>query len=227
MVATGWFMGDTQEMAITGELLKFQIRYEWGGQRCENVMWYFPGGAAFLTATAAAVAEAYWNNIKDLFLAMIPDDPTPVMSSILCTEYLGGSGYGEYAIPSGERVGTRVGMTGDFVSGIMAVGMRLTVATRTTRPGQKRFPFLYESDIAGNALGVDILAAVEDAAEIFDTVRLLGAPVALGSLTPVVVTFNSAPGVTEDEPQAYQDVIGHLINADITSQVSRKKGRGI
>lgn len=213
-------------MAITGNLLRLITRYEWLGQKCENVAWYTPGGAAFLTATMAGVAEAYWNNIKDRYRAIVPTEAGAVFTSILGTEFNGSEGYGEFAIPAGERAGTRVSGEGELVTGTLAVGVRLTVATRLTRPGQKRVPFLKEGDIYQNELDAGIIALMETLSEIWSTDLVLGAPVALGTLSPVVVTFNSAPLVVEDTPQEWQAVVGALVNHDITSQVSRKKGRG-
>lgn len=213
-------------MAITGNLIRLITRYEWLSQKCENVAWYTPGGAAFLTATMAGVAEAYWNNVKDRYRAIVPDVAGAVFTSVLGTEFNGSGGYGEYAIPDAERDGTRSDGVGELVTGTLAVGARLTVATRLTRPGQKRIPFLMEGDIYQNELDAGIIALMESLVEIWSTDLVLGAPVALGTLSPVVVTFNSAPLTPEPEPQEWQAVVGALVNHDITSQVSRKKGRG-
>lgn len=213
-------------MAITGNLIRLITRYEWLGQKCENVAWYTPGGAAFLTATMAGVAEAYWDNIKDRYRAIVPDSAGTVFTSILGTEFNGGGGYGEFAIPALEREGTRADATVELVTGTLAGGVRLTVATNLTKPGQKRVPFLLEEDIYQNALNPTYIGLLEDLAEIWSTDLVLGAPVLLGTLSPVVVSFNSAPGVPEPTPQQWQAVVGVVVNHDITSQVSRKKGRG-
>lgn len=210
-------------MAITGNLLKIITRYTWLQQKCENVMWYEAQGAAFLTATAAGVGEAYWNDVKDLYRAIAPALlPDCSFESVLVYEYNGGDAYGEYAVPTLERVGLRDTTNKPRVTGTLAGGVRLTVATRATRPGQKRVPFLLEEDIDNNDLGAAYLALLENLAAIWDTPRVLGAPVALGVLAPVIVSLTGTPPM----PTAYQEVIGHLVNRDITSQVSRKKGRG-
>lgn len=210
-------------MPITGSFVSLTTRYIWLGQRCENVAWYSPGGIAFLTATAAGVAEAYWNNVKDRYRAMVDDRvPAPVFVSVLCKEYGGGGGLGEYGIPAGESAGTRAGATGELVTAALAGAMRLTVATTATRPGQKRFPFLTESDVQENDLTAPFLALMEAAHGIWDTELTLGAPVLAGVLVPAIVRL-SPDGLTVT---ASQDVIGHVINPNVRTQVSRLFGRG-
>lgn len=210
-------------MPITGSFVSLTTRYLWSGQECENVAWYSPGGAAFITATAAGVAEAYWNNVKDRYRSLVDARvDAPVFVSVVCKEYGGGGGLGEFGIPAGESNGTRSGGTTDTVTGALAMAMRLTVATTATRPGQKRFPFLLEQDLSGNVLLAPILTLLEAASGVWDTQLVLGAPVLLGTLTPAVVRLNAAG----DTVTASQDVIGHVINPYVRTQVSRLFGRG-
>lgn len=211
-------------MAITGDALLINLRYTFLGQKCQTGQFYTPGGAAFITANADGVGEAWWNNVKDVWRAMVWNNVALFsFDSVLVEEFDGSGGLGEFAIPAEERAGTRsieVG-TGDYLPSYCAVGVRLTVPTRATRPGQKRIPGLLEVDVSQNIVGAEFIGLVEDLIEKYDTTITLGAPVALGTLTPKIVHRDAAGTIT-----AQQDVAGHVINSFVTSQVSRRRGHG-
>jgi len=211
-------------MAISSTEFKINLRYTYLDQKCQNVQYFRLSGAAFLTATALGVLEAYWNDIKTAMRALTStSSAVGTFDSILGEEIGGGLSFAEFSIPSGERVGTRAaGDDGEWVSGIMALGMRQTVATRFTRPGQKRFPWLRESDITGNELTTATITLYTPAVEKWALPITLGAPVATGVMTPMIV---HEPTVAAPV-RATQNVTGYVINTDVTSQVSRKKGRG-
>lgn len=211
-------------MAITGDRVEIKLRYTWLSQKCETVQSYTPGGAAFITANADAVGEAWWNNVKDPWRALVGPDVTVVtFDSVVVEEFNGSGGLGEFAIPAGERLGTRTGMTLiEPAASYNAVGVRLSVPTRATRPGQKRFPVFYESDLERQVLAAAYLALIPALADKYSTTLTLGAPVALGSLTPIIVSEDPVTGAET----ARQDVTGHVINPDLTTQVSRRKGHG-
>lgn len=211
-------------MAITGSKLLVRLRYTFLGQKCETDQVYTPGGAAFITANCDAVGEAWWNDVKTDWRALIdPIGGDFTFDSVVVEEMDGSLGLGEFAIPTGERVGTRAaGDPGDFMPSYCAVGVRLTVPTRLTRPGQKRFPGLLETDVYRNTVGGEFLALVEDVVVHYSATITLGAPVALGTLTPKILHLATAEHPTPTE----QDVAGFVINPDITTQVSRRKGHG-
>lgn len=211
-------------MAVTGNLVALITRYLWLEQECENVAFYQPDGAAFATANMAAVAEAYWNDVKTLYRAVMPNDLSyGRFISVVGIEYNGLDGMGEYAVPDAEAVGTRAAGGSEPVSGTLAAGVRLTVDSRLTRPGQKRIPMLMESDLERNFLAAAFITVFTPLVAIWDTDRALGVPVATGVLHPCVA------GKDEDPPHDYtriQLVRGHVINPYVTSQVSRKRGHG-
>jgi len=206
-----------------GAYVKIILRYTFLGQLCENVMRYQTDGAAWLTADAAGGAEAWWNNTKDRWLAIAPADINIASyDSVLFSEDDPDGAYGEFAIPADEREGTRsTAGLGGVQTSFEAGGVRLTVATRATRPGQKRVPFIYDQDTAGNAFNTPYLDLLEDLASVWDTNLTLGAPVLTGGLKPVI-----GGTIVDGFPTVYQPVIGHVVNPNVTSQVSRKQGRG-
>lgn len=211
-------------MAIgIGVPLKVVIRGRILGQQFQNVAWYVTDGAAFLTATATGVGEAYWNNIKTVWRAAMQAGEQLVTESILVSEPGPTGAFGEFPIPVGERQGTRTTGVGDYQPAFLAAGIRLAVATRETRPGQKRIVGQLEGDQNQGILQPTYLALINALAPKFAEPVVLGVPVATGVLTPIVARVSP----TGDEVLAYQEVIGWATNTFVTSQVSRKPGRGI
>lgn len=210
-------------MAITSGLVQILLRYTFLGQRCETTSYWSPGGAVWLTANAAQGAEAWWNEVKDEWRALYPSSSDVSMDSVFFQEIGGGLEYGEYAIPTGERLGTRVATgLGDFLPAYVAVGCRLSVTTRVTRPGQKRFPFALEGDNVNGRVGDAFLALCASVAALYSTPLIMGAPVATGTLTPQIARFDRATGTLE----AQQEAVGYVLNGFFTSQVSRRPGHG-
>jgi len=184
---------------------------------------YRPTGAAFLTANLTGMLEAYWNDIKALWRGLSSTSSAVGTTDSLYAAELDGTGqYAEYAIPSGERVGTRgAGNDGEWLASFNAVRCRLVVGSTVTRPGQKRLPWLRESDVEGNSLVAAAVTAYDPVFAIWSTARTLGAPVATGVLNPAV-GGSAVLGV----PTVFQDVTGKVTNGEVGTQTSRRKGRG-
>lgn len=211
-------------MPVTTNPIKITLRYVYLGQECENIQWYFGGGAAFVTATMPEILAAYWANVMDAWHAILYDDLSiNSMNSILGEAVGGDLDYAEFPIPVDERTGDRsVGTDGQPLPGTLAGAVRLTVGTRQTRPGQKRAAFIGEANINGNDLDPTYLAVLADWGETFSTERLLGAPAATAVLIPVITKFSGEPLALTD----WQDVTGQIVNPYASSQVSRKRGHG-
>lgn len=210
-------------MAITASHLKIAIRGSFLGQQVEVVQWYRPTGAAFLTATPENVGEAFWNDIKTVWRDYMWSSGENLTQSVFVAEPGASGAYGEYAVPTAEQQGIRTyASAGNFMPPFIAAGVRLTVGTRVTKPGQKRFWAVVEGDSDAGALQANILAALNALAPKFAGTITLGAPVATGTLTAEVVRINRATGAIT----ASQDVTGYVINPTATSQNSRKFGRG-
>lgn len=212
-------------MPITSGTLILTVRYLLLGQKCQTSMAYMPEGAAFLTATAAGVAEAYWNDVKTAWRAMAFNSiASAQFVSVVCREVGGSLGLGEYAIPAGEQAGTRsTGGANGFAPSYVAVGVRLAVGTRITKPGQKRVPFILEDDVLANSASSAVQALADTLAQKWSQPIVLGAPVATGSLIPVVARLDRT---NPDVLIAQQEVTGHAVNPFLTSQVSRRYGHG-
>lgn len=191
-------------------------------QTVMNVFQY-EAGSVLSGTTATQLGEAYWNHVKTTYRGLCPTVFSGYFRTIKVAELNDPAGaYGEYTVPTGERGGTRnPGGANTPLPAFAAVGMRLAVATRTTRPGQKRFPFVTEEDNDYGQLTPGIIAAANALGAVLTTTITLGAPSALTTLKPVIVRKDAAGAVT-----AQQDVTGFIVNPFVTSQVSRKPGRG-
>lgn len=210
-------------MAITGNLLEIIVRYSFLNQQMETVQFYKPGGGAFLTATPAGVGEAYWNDVKTAWRALVPSSSDAIFQTVFVKEYNGGGAYGEFAVPPGEVFGTRSATgLGDFMPPYVAAAVRLSVATNITRPGQKRFPFALEGDNVNGKIQPAFQALVNAVAAKYSSNIILGAPVATGVLIPQVVRKAGSPAA----PSTWQDVVGAVLNQNFSTQNSRKFGHG-
>lgn len=210
-------------MPIITSTLEVSIRGVYLGQNVEVVQWYAPAGAAFLTANAQAVGEAYWNDIKTLWRAAHVPTALDLTQSIFVREPGETGAYGEYAIVPGEQQGTRdPSGTGGLMPPYVVVAMRESVSSRVTRPGQKRFWGVNEGDNTDGVLGAGLSSLIDALAVKFDSVITLGAPVATGTLAPIVVRIDRGTG----DITASQNVDGHVINPYLSTQNSRKVGRG-
>jgi len=211
-------------MAITeGTLLQISVNYTLYLQQMMNV-WTYEVGGTFSGITAGAVANAYWQRVKASYRGLISTDFGAAFSKVVVADASDPTGdYGEYSIPSSERTGTRSTSSSNGMPPFVAAGVRLAVATRVTRPGQKRFPGLMESDSAGENVDpgfITLVNAIMDAATVSVT---LGSPALGMDLNPIVIKRDPATGsVLATEP-----VTGYTVNTRSTSQVSRKVGRGM
>lgn len=211
-------------MAITlGSLIEMTVVMRLLGQVTLNAWQYQVDGSAFLVEPVQ-IAEAYWNHVKATYRGIISSALGAAFQSVNILELNAPTGdYAEYPVPILERPGTRgvVGL-GDPMPPFNAVGVRLTVGTRVTRPGQKRFPGLYEGDNNSGILGPEMTLVVNNLMAVMTEPMILGAPAATIVLNPVVTRRDVSGAVTANQP-----VQGWVTNPNITSQNTRKIGRGI
>ena len=211
-------------MAITSSLLKVTLRSTWLGQQMQTARHFEIVGAAFLTASAAAVGEAWWNDVKTEWRGCAPAAQGNIFQSVLVEELGGGQEFGEYPIPVGEQQGTRSSAgLGEPLPSFLAVGMRFTVGTRQTRPGQMRVPWLWEADVNQNQVQAGMLGLCNALGAKLSSTLLLGAPVATGTMHQAILRMSKTVPPTIE---AQQMVNGYITNGFVTTQISRKVGRG-
>lgn len=211
-------------MGITeGTLLEVSLVSQVGANRLMNV-WGYEVTGTFTGIPAVNVAEAWWNSVKANYRGLVYATAGWVYTTVLVREMNNPVGeLAEWTVPTGEQQGTRAAPDNpDFLPIFNAVGVRLTVSSRTTRPGQKRVWGLTESDNDSNIVGATFLALVDTLMNQMDGQITLGAPALGMDLQPHVFRKDATGAVT-----AHQAINGHVTNRIITSQVSRRLGRGV
>lgn len=207
----------------TGSSIAITLNMTAAGYVAQNV-WSYNVLELVGTPTAANYGEAWWNHVKTNYRATCAAVWGSSFKSVRVVELGNPAGeYGEFSIPSDEQAGTRANPADSEVTPVfLAAGVRLTVATRLTRPGQKRIPFLCQSDQNSQDLSSGFKSLVETLMGTMTSNITLGAPAAGVVLVPAVVGLN-----TDGTIRASQAVTGFVVADKVTSQVSRKAGRGI
>jgi len=207
----------------TGSKISISLNATSAGQTIMNV-WEYSVLEIVGTPTAGHYGEAWWNHVKAGYRALALAAWGQVFTSVRVSELGNPLGeYGEFAIPTGERAGTRSNPTdAESMPNFTAVGVRLSVSTRVTRPGQKRFAFLTQSDVLGEDVQAPFQTLVATLMTTMVANMTLGAPAAGVVLVPNVVGLNADGTI-----RGAQLVTGYAINGKVTSQVSRRFGRGI
>ena len=214
-------------MAIfVGTDLQMTVKNTYQAQQIETVWSYHVQDAPIgVGVTAPELAQAWWNHVKNAYRAIVPVGFAAYFFSVECRVVNNPLGdFGEYDIPVGEQVGTRANPTqAEVMPGFVCAGVKLTVGTRATRPGQKRFSVLMEGDQNASALQPSITTPL-NALMTLMTADLgpLGAPAVAFNLRPMI--FRLGPGESLINSQR---VVGHVLNPYVTSQVSRKIGHGV
>lgn len=205
----------------TGSYCEITLNMLWLNQQSLNVFQYavaVPGAPP----GAVQIAEAWWLHVKAVYRALSAPGQGNVFKTVRIRELNNDVGdYAEYDIPLADQAGVRGSSPGEPMPPFAAAGVRLVVGTRATRPGQKRLPFVYEVDSNAGVMQSALLTLMNSWAGLMTVQLTLGAPAALTALTPIVCKKNSEGFVTDA-----QDVTGYLINQNITTQNSRKIGRG-
>jgi hypothetical protein len=210
-------------MAIgPGSLLEISLNMVYLAQQCSMVFQYWVETYP-LGVSPVQTAEAWWNHVKVPTRALAQTSLPIPFRNVKIRELNDPAGaYATFDIPAGEQIGTRSSGSGDNMPPYVGVGVQLVVGTRSTRPGQKRHPFVTEGDNIAGALQTSLNVLTSTWAGVMTTNMLLGAPAATAQLRPIVTRKDNAGFVT-----AYQDITGFLVNPNLTTQNSRKIGRGI
>jgi len=205
------------------DLVEITLLARYGADAVMNVFQYdVTSGVG--EVEGVAIAEAWWNFVKDEYRGIVRSSAGYQYRSVILRELNDPTGVlVEWNIPTAERQGTRAGVdSSEFLPPFNAASFRMTVGTRTTRPGQKRIGGMLEVDSDGGLLSTAYTSLLDAlAAELCDTMTL-ASPASTFNLTPIVVHKDATGAVT-----AYQEVVGYVLNPAVSSQVSRKIGRGM
>lgn len=206
-----------------GTLLEVSLGMIADGQSAMNVYQY-EVTVSPTTKSAVEIAEAWWSHVKTTYRALAVAGGGRQFDKVMVRELNNPTGeLAEFSVPSGEQDGTRsAGSLGPYLPTANAVGVRLTVGTRATRPGQKRIPFLTEGDVVGNPIEATFVGLTEALMAVMTGTITLGIPAEFVVLDPIITRKDATGAVT-----AHQPVTGFIVNPYVSSQVSRKYGRGV
>lgn len=211
-------------MAIgAGSLIEITVGGQIQAEHWQN-NWTHQVDGELGSPTAANIGEAWWNSVKTAYRALVSSAHTTAFQFVRVREMDSLTGeYGEFAVPTAEQPGTGPTSSTTYLPAFNAAGIRLTVGTRVTRPGQKRIGGQRGEDISSNAWVPAYMTKLVAFGDAFMTMSTLGAPAVGTDLQLVVVRIDPNTHL----PVAHQDVTGFLVNPYVTSQVSRKRGVGI
>lgn len=207
---------------INDDIIELQMIGLAPGGEVRNVWHYRIDAGASPTINATNVAEAWWNHMKGAYRASVPTTLTDFFQRVRCESMMSPVGdAGDFSIPAAEQPGSRTPPTGEMMPQFVACSVRLNVATRTTRPGQKRIFGMFEADSVGNSVSPTFQALALAIATVQLPQIILGAP-ALGlALIPIVARVPPTLPVVTFQPWQTAQV------ANLTSsQMTRKLGRG-
>lgn len=210
-------------MAIgAGSLIEIAVGGHLSGNLWMNA-WTFKVIGETGSPTPSDIGNAFWQHVKVNYRALVASAHGSPFEFVKIRELDNALGeYGEYAIPSGERAGTGTSGAGGVLPQFNAASVRLAVATRVTRPGQKRISGQDEADANGNTWESAYMTKLNTFFTQITADITLGAPAIATNIQAYVVRKDAVT----DLPVASQRVTGYLVNPYISSQVSRKVGRG-
>lgn len=204
-----------------------QIALEMSSQNQQQMnIWYYEITEIAQGVTAHNIAEAWWAHVKAAYRATAVSTQAAFkfLSVTLRDDDNPTGDAATYAIPAGEQAGTRNAPAGgsDLMPPFASATGRLHVGTRATRSGSKRFGFLYEADNVHGYLDAGFAGVVGGVLAVAADNMILGAPALLTGLMPVV----KGKGASKPPVITYQPVTGWSVSPYVTTQNSRKFGRG-
>lgn len=204
---------------LTGDIVEIIDEQTYDGQQVLNRYFYEVMTIdATIDPTPALIAEEWWTLVQTDLLATQNDGV--VHTQIRAEVRTGDLEYGQYVIPSGDGTGV-LACSGDYLSPFIAYGIGLTGASRITRPGSKRVVGACEDHIEDyGVLNSSIFGAVEAFADQI-TATLFGGGLGTTSLRPII--WRPPTGVALG---VVNPITGYIVNPVLTTQNTRKRGRG-
>ena len=201
----------------TAILMRAEVTTTYALQTFKNVFWYIR------TTGVTPDYEQWHTDFSNVLLQEIHDQQTSSVDMPLLSVVNVNSTDVPYEADPGFGGGP---IGGEDLPPFVAAGIRLTRSTNETRHGQKRLFVGSETSMAGGAwLTADFLAyeAIAD---------IMGADLVADSLpwSPVIVrrfTLAPDPVLLPVDGYIYNFVNGAVVNPNVTSQTTRKFGRGI
>lgn len=195
------------------------IRGTFQGSKIQNVF-HFTNSIVTPDVSATTACEAFWNDIKAAWRGWTPTSPQLIWTEVVCTLRGAGGQYGSYAIPGAEQSGTRA-FGSDFLPSFNAANITFNPSLRLVRPGSKRIAGVLEGDQVSGVLTGGAVALLSTLA-----VALVNG--FTDAVTGASYTYIIWGQVNSNRPvEVKMPINGYTVSVNVTSQVSRKLGRGI
>lgn len=190
-------------------------------QTVANIWYCVVQAVGSVDGNETQLAEAWWNHVKVQYRAVAVTNYATAFQNVKVEQCgTGVRGYGVYPIPIAEQSGTRSNGSGggaESLPSFTAVGMRLNVGSRQTRPGQKRLWGLAEIDQNANTLQASAFNAAVALGTRMEGLLTLGAPLALTQIYHVI--RKSGP---LDHNLLVNPITTTSVSRMVRSQVSRR-----
>ena len=205
-----------------GEILQARIMGTVLGQQFA-VSQFYRVTQDFAGATAPGVGFDVWRIFKVQWRAVQGTTAGFTTSTVSIASVTDPTGIGgTYNIPAAEQQGTAP-RTGDAMPAFNAFGITLRGDSRIVRPGSRRIPFVLETDSTAGGLVASIDLELRVLAEKF-VLPLLSDNIIIGEYAEPVLVGRTREGAWDFS--RVQRITQSSINPWVTSQVSRKRGRG-
>lgn len=192
-------------------------------QTCLNVYYYKVTSESITDNKAADVVTAYITTVLPAVAATQDDDVTH--TSVSAKNIFDDTDAHEELISVGGGLGT-----GEILGTFEAVGFRLIGDNASVRNGAKRYPGITESGVTDGVITQTALITALNALAAVLFADLPWGLLAAEVLIPVIVKRNKVGSEYELPTSPETAVLSHIIDAlwspVVTSQVSRKVGRG-
>ena len=207
-------------MAITGgSVLRLTLVQNYMAQEVLNVF-YAKQTAGSSSDSPATVVDGFWQDIKAAWRAVMPDTDDMLITKIVLEDLVTPFDYYEYVVPTSEQRGTR-SYTGALLNSFSAASIKIVVPTRATRPGGKRISGLTEDVVDRQNLVSSYITLLNT---LFAALATGWAATSPGSGSYAVGVYGY--GRPASSSPTFQQMSGYLVSPYVSSQVSRKIGRG-
>lgn len=214
------FIQEIPLMAITtSSILRITIFQTYQLQQVLNVF-HAKQTAGAASDTALEVLRGFWDEIKNDWQNAMPNNAAMSTYRILLEDLVAPHDFADYSIPTGERSGART-VSGNLLNSFSAASVKITTATREVRPGGKRITGLSEDIVDGQLLAGSYVTLLNT---LFSTIEAGWDALAPGSGSYDVGVYGV--GRPAAPPLKFRQMNGFEVSPYVSSQVSRKIGRG-
>lgn len=208
-------------MANVNDVIRLVDYSTYFGQQCLNV-YYFQLGNAVL-GNFIDYAARWWENVGPTIRAV--QNNGVFHTKVTVENVSSGIDIAEYSIPAAEGNGTRVPASAEQrMSPFVALGVRLSVSTRFTRGGYKRYVGMNEPDWGEYGVGpiaATMQTALNNLVAALPQSVLVSSPAQNSLLIPVIARIGVDGLVAQ-----FNAISGAKAAEALTTQNTRKVGRG-